>query len=385
MMDVIRHLEAIDWNFKRCRPTGIYNIHWFPGSYIPQIPSLLIAHLTEKDAVVLDPFFGSGTTLVESARLGRIAMGSDLNPLAYLITKVKMTYIEISKLNHLLESAEDFLKDSSKTGVNIPDFPNRDYWFHPDTLAELTKIYGFINFVDCGDLRDLLLVCLSAILARCCTQRDHYTYIADNMFPKITTNITYVNAISVFNDQLRKTIRSLSIYYADIERQGLNPRNILSKASLHIRDAKHIDYAPDQHIDIIVTSPPYANVSDYTTGNRLSFYCLPFSDFVGVKNQEIGARWKRFRKNAVSDYITEMRSVFREFHRVLKPGGYLCCVFGQSSSIPAEISIKERFCQLLVDELGFRLLSDKIERVITGKRIRAVRGVNTEHVTIFQK
>ena len=82
-MAIITELENINWNFKRYRQKGIDNIHWFPANFIPQIPSILIANLSKRNSIVLDPFCGSGTTLVESVRLGRTGIGVDTNYLAF--------------------------------------------------------------------------------------------------------------------------------------------------------------------------------------------------------------------------------------------------------------------------------------------------------------
>ena len=70
-----------------------HNIHRYSGKFIPQIAARAISLLTQPGDLVVDPYCGSGTTLLESALLGRRAVGVDLNPLAVLITRVKTTPI----------------------------------------------------------------------------------------------------------------------------------------------------------------------------------------------------------------------------------------------------------------------------------------------------
>lgn len=384
-MNVINDLESVNWNFKRYRLTGIDNIHWYPANFIPQIPSILVANLSKPNSVILDLFCGSGTTLVESARLGRIGIGIDINPLACLITKVKTTYIDPSKLEILLNKYEYLLSDEKNNSVLIPDFPNKNKWFHEATLNDLGNIFYFINNEDQIKIRNLLLVCFSAVLKKCCTQKDHYTYVADNMFPKEDETLICISAKNVFLNQLKKTINALVNYYNNIEIQDINPKEILSKCKVYNEDTRLAKSINDEAIDLIVTSPPYANVTDYTTGNRLSFYWLNLGNMQKFKEDEIGARWKRARISALSDYINDMQKIFLQCKRILKKGAYLCCVLGESSSIRNKIDLNRKLVNILANEIGFELISENIERNIFAKRIRAIRGVVKEHIYIFRK
>ena len=385
IMAIVTELENINWNFKRYRQKGIDNIHWFPANFIPQIPSILIANLSKRNSIVLDPFCGSGTTLVESVRLDRIGIGIDTNYLAFLITKVKTTYIEPRKLKKLINTFEYLLYSRKCDLVLIPDFPNKDRWFHNNTLKELGSIFYLINSTNNKKIKNLLLVCFSAILKKCCTQRDHYTYIADNMFPKNHESLVYINAKNAFLSQLNNTVNSIIGFYDNLKIQGINPKLILSKCKTFNEDARLLKSINDNMVDIIVTSPPYANVNDYTTGNRLSFYWLNQDMFDKNKKDEIGARWKRSRKDALNDYINDMHLSFIHFKRVLKKGGYFCCILGETSSIKKKIVLNKKIIDILTNELGFKILSRSIKRNIYAKRIRAVRGVNEEYIYILGK
>jgi len=66
------------WLFDR-RDTSGAHLAWYWGNFIPQIPRQLIWRFTKKGEWVLDPFVGSGTTLIECRRLRRNGVGIEIN------------------------------------------------------------------------------------------------------------------------------------------------------------------------------------------------------------------------------------------------------------------------------------------------------------------
>ena len=81
-----------DWTFARANTQDLtHGLHPYPARMIPQIAERLINRYSSENEIVLDPFCGSGTVLVESKLLGRNAIGNDINPLGTLLAKVKTT------------------------------------------------------------------------------------------------------------------------------------------------------------------------------------------------------------------------------------------------------------------------------------------------------
>ncbi len=78
-----------------------HNFHSFPAKFPPQLPRKFIQGLTEAGEVVVDPMVGSGTTVVETYLSGRRGIGFDIDPLALLVSKVKVTPLDIEQVARL--------------------------------------------------------------------------------------------------------------------------------------------------------------------------------------------------------------------------------------------------------------------------------------------
>jgi hypothetical protein len=101
-------LDAVSWDFADARTNGgPHGIHPYPAKFIPQLPRTLIDLLHPGDAsAVLDPFCGSGTTLVEAYAAGLPSIGIDLHPLATLPAAAVGPIIRLSRDTTRIFAAE---------------------------------------------------------------------------------------------------------------------------------------------------------------------------------------------------------------------------------------------------------------------------------------
>ena len=78
-------LSEVSWDFSEKRKaSAIDGLHPYPAKFIPEIPGALLDSLALRpDALIFDPFCGSGTTLAEAQRRNFEAVGVDLNPIAW--------------------------------------------------------------------------------------------------------------------------------------------------------------------------------------------------------------------------------------------------------------------------------------------------------------
>lgn len=351
-------------------------IHKFPSKFIPQVPRWGILRYTKPGEKVLDPFCGSGTTLVEARLLNRNSYGLDIDPLSKLITKVKFTPLNISKLDR---EAKRILEDIKSTNrmFKLPQIPNMQHWFTETAARDLSIIKHFVYEIDNEDIRDFFKICFSSIIRKSSNADDQSqkTYVSRKvikkpsppklLFEKILTR--YVDAMKLYVKNCAKNVISKIIEYdaKDIKVSEISKKN------------KH-------PIDLAITSPPYITAVDYMLVMKLEYYWLdlikPF-DFLTFKAKYIGTDrfnvnqykelqktdnlkldkllkriYNKDRKKAyiVYRYFEDMGKNIETIYKILKKKGHYCIVVGNNMVVGINIPMHE----ILIDcgkKVGFKL------------------------------
>lgn len=331
----IAELDRVNWSFPSTgtHERSIHTLHRFAGNFIPQIPSHLIQILSSPGELVLDPFVGSGTTVIEALRLNRSGIGNDRTRACVFIAEAKLKARQ-TPLNAELrqqivdELAWPHLCQSTQIGVQGEGSSLAlQKWYSPTTLAQLRFLWTMIERAETNQ-RPLLELIFGDVLFSCAStgnaltsggkpRRHHWGWIADNVVP---TQPADHDATSIFMERLLATDA--------IQKE---PTTSVFGKIIH-GDAKNLD-VPSESVDLIVTSPPYAGMIDYTLAHRLLYLWMNW-DLSDDKNAEIGARFKRKRRNLLNEYLSEMEMCWKEMIRVLKPGRACAVVLGESRKFP---------------------------------------------------
>ena len=114
--------------------------HRYPAKFIPQLARRLILENSRNGDIICDPFYGSGSTILESILQNRIALGTDVNPIAHMITMAKTTPLDPSKVSKTKLSLHSKIKNSSnKKNCDIPKELSK--WFDQDTYNILNQSF----------------------------------------------------------------------------------------------------------------------------------------------------------------------------------------------------------------------------------------------------
>lgn len=364
--DTLSDLLGQDFDFQgQATATITHGIHAFAAKFPPQLPAVFIERLTEPGDVVLDPMMGSGTTLVESAIRGRKAIGLDLDPLSIKQCKVKTTPIDdVDLLNRLSES----IVASAYDVLTMPQLEDRlsgrfdkatkdfvDYWFTERTQRELEALLHSIRLatdtIEDGKqkqaIQEFFEVALSAIIV---TKSGGVTKARDLAHGRahIHPGKSAKDAINQFRLRVRRSIASLS------ELPRIEPDSL----SIRMGDARDMsDSIPEASVDLVVTSPPYANAIDYMRAHKFSLVWFGWSvnELSRLRSRYIGSErtsgWNGAgnlsedaqrtidnlsyaapkQSRVLAKYLTEMKRALSEIGRVLKPNRYAVIVVGPST------------------------------------------------------
>ena len=239
-----------------------HGFHKYPAKFIPQVPKWAIDKYLagQNEKLVLDPFCGSGTTLVEGILAGHNVIGIDIDPLSALISKVKTTPVDIHELNEVCNWLKRCIKQKKK-GKFKPECETIEHWFRNDAINKLSLIRTLINQIPdkfginrkIRDIQDLLIICFSAIIRRVSN--------ADNESQKTYVSHTKIKVpeetINIFLKQLDLFKERISIF-SQMVNSKLISSIICSSSAERLKEK-----LKDMKIDLAVTSPPYIKAIDY--------------------------------------------------------------------------------------------------------------------------
>ncbi|HOV33204.1 MAG TPA: DNA methyltransferase [Candidatus Hydrogenedens sp.] len=341
-------LAQLKFNFSNDASYLTHKFHTYPAKFPPQLPRTILSNYSKPGEIVLDPFVGSGTTLVEALYGGINSIGIDINPLACLISKVKTTLIEPHKL---------FLIDTLKNNISqdlfywqmgkkidniVPEIPNIKHWFQPNVIKELSLIKKNILDLPDPDIRDLAYVAFSSIIVRVSNQES------DTRFAAINKNIKDGDTINFFFDKLAESKKLMITLWNNIVDKKVKTKII----NIDVRDLTQFI---NNSVDIIITSPPYANTYDYYLYHKFRMYWLDM-DVTSVQYAEIGSRREYSSlKKGKEKWEQDLIKSFKEMKKILKIGKFAFIVIGDSV-IRKEIIKADQLIEGLSDKVGFKVI-----------------------------
>jgi len=366
-----------------------HGYHRYPAKFIPQIVSRLAEKYTNEGDLIVDPFGGCGTTLVESKVMGRPSVGVDINPVAVLITKAKTTPIDPKKIEKAFIALKERLDIYSKdTKIKAPEHERIDYWFKSEEKRKLAFIFAEISKLKDQDIKDFFFCGFSNILKNCSI------WLQKSNKPTRDLNKKPSDPIQTFYKQIKMMMRG-NVRFCELSKEK-NHMEILSQ--VYCTDARTIP-VKDNSVSLIVTSPPYVTSYEYADLHQLTALWLEYTKdlsdfrkrFIGtsyhnekdlVLNSDLAKKirnelLKKDKKTAeeVSTYFSEMNQVFVEMKRMLKKGGKTCIVIGNTSLKGVKILNAEVFAEQL-QNLGLKII-DIIKREIPSKNLPSVRDKKT--------
>ena len=347
------------------RDLATHWIHWYPAKMFHRIPSVFLDTVElPTQAMILDPFCGSGTVLLEANLRGHHSVGIDINPLARLISQVKTTPLEPEELkNQLL-----FLLRKTRLSCDLPDpQPTLDYWLTPPARIGLHRLSRAVSQIADVDHRAFFMVALTSIV-RQVSQADPaippLVRLREERLPE--AGLRYRRALQRARTTTISTVYDAFVTAATTNTQRMAELNRFRERLGNTRVAEPGAEAANtglisESVDAVITSPPYCGSQKYVRSLKLELILL------GLQQEEVRAIDRRtlgteaistratpvndlligdcytdqvirdvypinpIRARIVSQYSKYFLKFATESRRVLRPGGHLLITLGRST------------------------------------------------------
>jgi putative RNA methylase family UPF0020 len=369
--------------------------HSYPARLHPATARVLVELVTvgaAPGATIVDPFCGSGTSLVEARAAGLRAIGVDLNPLAVLVARAKTWTAPARRRKDLHQVGHEITghvlaagKAARRSGAEAaplrkpagfdPNGRNQRFasWFAPHVRRELEQIAFHLDHLGETDpeLAEVLTACLSAILYKVSSRSS------DTDGTWVDRNVPRGAAARNFAQRVELLTAGLH----DMARAPGGPAEVIE------HDARGLaDFIPAGIAAGVIASPPYAGTYDYAEHQRLRF------DFLALRHRaldegEIGSR-RSFDNDSDAEQIWRraLADTVDAIARVLIPGRPAAIVIGDSWTHNRAIYALDDLRGALTDELILEAWASQ-QRPMLGVREQRAFGdrPKAEHIVLLRR
>jgi len=417
-MSKINKYEDFSWDF-RTDFTKEYThcFHSYPAMMIPQIVRRVIKEYGTNAEILFDPYCGTGTSFVEANLVGINSIGTDLNPLARLISKAKTTLLNIDELKDTTANYYDYIVKyrynmNEIDLVESPSFTNIDYWFSQDVQKKLMIIKNFITSIKDNNIKNFFLVAFSEVIRESSWTRNGEFKLYRMSEKKMEQFNPKV--FEIFEKKIKRNTDGL-ISYLNAKVNGSDTK-IFSFNSV---DPIPSDIIDKRSIDIVITSPPYGDSRTtvaYGQFSRLSNQWMEVENSNQIDNLLMGGKKKdtnisfgidildivlkkiadidNKRASEVVSFYDDYQKSIKNVSSVVKDNGIVCFVVG-NRKVKGNILPTDEITRLMFEKNNFVHIKTII-RNIPKKRMPRKNSptnksgvlestMNNEYIIIMQK
>lgn len=409
LSDKLNSYEKDYWDFADYRENN--PIIQYPAKMVAPMQKQLLNDILDFDSNIfniLDPFMGSGTVLEIGKELQKDVIGFDINPLAVLITRVRLEGVPVNTIEKSI--SELYARVNLLLGnVDNHSFANIEKWFREDIIESLSIIRTAIMREKDIRIRRFFWCCFAETVKKFSNTRTSTFKLHIKEEEKISAMLNHCI------DEFKSNVQS---HY----REYCFEKNV--KINLQTGDSIQLmSELENNSVDLICTSPPYGDNHTTVTYGQYSILPLlwidtsdldPFEQellikFTAIDRESLGGRIKKIEDNSVYNYFinfdnnekrkkvisffSDYEMAFEQMTRVLKPGKLLVLTLGNRRVDGKELPF-DKYNDYLANKNGM-VVETTLSRNIRGKRMPlkvshiaeqgAVKSMSKEYIKIYRK
>ena len=376
--------------FNKNKKEPIHRWYPFVEGYSKEFIKSIINEVNKKDLVCLEPFSGSGTTSLELQHNNIPCYSFEINPLMYIIAKVKLENgYDLNKVelwHDFIQNKRTVIDADLKTVFStLYEEDNKKKWNYDKTVGlAIQKLKTSIGFIKEEKYKNLFFVVLSSILldvsnlyrnGKCLSYKKNWQEI----------NLSEADVFKKFDNKINKEIKN---DIQSIKKTAQNNQDILFNEDSRVGIEKKIK---NNSIDLVITSPPYLNSRDYTDTYMLELKTLGLTNtYEEVRNlrektlrSHVQIKWQdnesinnktlestlKLLKDCTGDqeiwnssildmirlYFVDMQKIFHVLYKKMKIGGRIYFNVSNSAYFNVMINTLEICAEIAVNE-GFKVI-----------------------------
>lgn len=375
---------------------------WYPfvEGYSKEFIRSIILELDTRPEVCLEPFSGSGTTALELQNMGIKCISFEVNPLMYLIARVKLeNEYDINVVRQYFdyivqERMQVDVSDVTSDFKTLIEKENIKKWNYDQVVAvAIKKLQVVIEQIDDIKYRELFQVALAAILldvsnlyrnGKCLSYKkgwENKKFSEKQVFQKFDDKVKNQLMVDIINSSRSFAVKNKNYLYNEDSRVGI------------------MNLVQDDTVDLVITSPPYLNSRDYTDTYMLELKTLGFTksndeirklrertlrshvqikwnDATRIKNKLLDDALEKLQEKTKDEtlwntslidmvrlYFVDMQAIFESLHLKMKHGGKVYFNVSNSAYYGVLINTLE-ICASIAENVGFRVIEIRKARLL---------------------
>ncbi len=310
----------------------LHSIASYLAMFAPAMPEYFIKRYSKSGDLVMDPFSGRGTTALRARETNRRFIGSDLNPYALVISRFKTSTIQKTDIMNRINDLQKLFIKWKENNMNIykrAEYKELNIYYSPSMLRSLIFLRTTLgsDWRNINETDNAILAFALGIMHGPSRKDGSSIYFSLSMSNSISMAPNYVKKYAAQN----KLKKPRGTFFQPLINRINKKFDIIIESNF---DGKVIEfdatsknnYIKDESVDLIVTSPPYLSIVNYTNSNWIKLWLL------GYNRKELKNDIRLSDKLKYKQYVPFITSVLNGLHSKIKTGGHICLIVGDVKS-----------------------------------------------------